>query len=108
MYREIKSFFQRGWRGYADSDIWSFDWYLRIVLSNGLKKFRKDPTGYPGHGEANTPKKWKKILKEMESGFRAVLEEDEKTGFGPKMNAAYKKEDKSLKLLSKWFGSLWD
>jgi len=45
--RKIKSFFQRGWRGWADEDTWNFDMYLAQVISEGVKHHKKYQTGIP-------------------------------------------------------------
>jgi hypothetical protein len=45
--REVKWFFQRAKRGYADSDVWGFDYYLTKVILGGLKRLRKDKCGCP-------------------------------------------------------------
>jgi hypothetical protein len=37
----IKSFFQRGKRGWADKDTWDFDYYLCEVISGGLKHLKE-------------------------------------------------------------------
>jgi hypothetical protein len=111
-FKEVKAFFQRGWRGYADSDLWGFDWYLNLILANGLKQFSKHIHSYPGYGGANSAKKWKAIITKMQEGFQAV-EDYENKGFekdknGAKMKVAYAKQLDSLKLMTKWFGHLWD
>jgi len=38
----VKSFFQRGFRGYANSDTWDFAWYLSEVISKGVKNLKKN------------------------------------------------------------------
>ena len=44
---KIRSFFQRGQRGYADEDIWGFDYYLTRVILGGLKQLKKNKCGCP-------------------------------------------------------------
>lgn len=113
--RDLKStahhFVQRGSRGYADSDIWSFDDYIQRVLTGGLKELSKNPLGYPDI-DGMTHKKWKETLKKMQSGFQAVIDYEDKgflkdKGF-KKMKLVYKEREESLKLLIKYFGALWD
>ena len=43
----IKSFFQRGIKGWANSDTWGFDSYLSKVIYNGLLHLKKHKHGYP-------------------------------------------------------------
>jgi len=112
IYKNIKSFLQRGWRGYAECDLWNFDSYLREILASGLKEYIKNINSYPGTKEVPTLKKWKKILEEMQEGFQAVIDYEE-TGWENDPcyllhKKVYKKQEKSLKLLTKWFDSLWD
>jgi hypothetical protein len=45
--KRVKWFFQRGWRGYADYDCWSFDNYLAKVIAGGLRDIAKHAHGYP-------------------------------------------------------------
>lgn len=110
--RGIRWFIQRGRRGYSDADLWSFDWYLRGILAKGLKQFAKNPLGWPAQGEAKEYKDWKKVLNKMADGFQAVIDFEEegwkKDKYFKKRKAAYKKQNESLKLLTKWFNDLWD
>lgn len=46
-YRDIKCFWQRGCRGYADRDIWSLDGYIALVLSRSLIALRDTKHGIP-------------------------------------------------------------
>jgi len=66
--REIKWFFQRGIRGYSDSDLWSLDDYLSKWLPKALKQFNERRLGHP---YALNDKKWDKILKDIIKGFEA-------------------------------------
>lgn len=43
----LKLWYQRAKRGYADSDVWSFDGYLSDVIVNGIKRLREKKHGYP-------------------------------------------------------------
>jgi hypothetical protein len=45
--KEVKWFFQRGWNGYSDFDVWGFNSYLARIICGGLKELRKYKTGYP-------------------------------------------------------------
>lgn len=67
----IKTFIQRGKRGYADSDTWDFHDYLTDVITGGLKQLRKYRHGTPAIINPKTgeyeydEKRWKKILDKM-------------------------------------------
>ncbi len=43
----VKRFIQRGYRGYADSDLWSLDSYLARTILSALIKFKGDLHGHP-------------------------------------------------------------
>ena len=45
--REIKWFYQRGTRGWADKDTWGFDHYLSKVISGGLNHLANKSIGHP-------------------------------------------------------------
>lgn len=60
--RNIKWFFQRGIRGYADCDVWDIDyWFLNTIIPM-LKQFNKTKHGYPGN---ITAEEWDKIIDKM-------------------------------------------
>ncbi len=105
---EIKWFFQRGKRGWADCDLWALDDYLAGWLPNALTELRKYQHGYPSE---LTFKKWQAIEKQMIKSFQAV----QKINDLPPNNSYYKnykklkKEfEKGGKLFIKYFFSLWD
>lgn len=45
--REIKWFFQRGIRGYADCDCWAIDEYFDRVIIPMIKSLKEGKNGYP-------------------------------------------------------------
>jgi len=58
----IRTFIQRGKRGWANSDSWSFDWYLAKVISEGVGNLIK----YGNH-EVHDSKAFKQIKKTFET-----------------------------------------
>ena len=47
IFRNIKSFFQRGTKGYCDEDLWEIDsWFLKI-MPKMLEEFKKKTMGWP-------------------------------------------------------------
>lgn len=47
IFRNIKSFFQRGIKGYCDEDLWEIDsWFLKI-MPKMLEEFKKKTNGWP-------------------------------------------------------------
>ncbi len=123
--KQVKFFYQRGKRGYADCDLWSLDYYITKIMIQALKQFKNNHGGYPGHGEAETPEKWDSIIEEMIVGFEAaqrVIDDDyfKTTGFpeqhkegDAKKWIKLSKEDQKIfkdkmKIFIKWYFHLWD
>lgn len=102
--RAIKDFWQRGRRGWADRDTWSFDTYLAELLAGALRHLAEHSHGHP---IGLTTEGWLAILSEMADGFEAwahlynLADADEE-------RAAYRKLQRSVRLLHRWFGHLWD
>ncbi len=110
-YSEIKYFLQRGWRGYADCDVWGFDLYLTELMADGLK-ILSEGIGYPGQGEMNTAKRWERALKLNAKRFQDVIDYEE-VGWETDKNykkrmKVYKEQKEALKFIVKWFNNLWD
>lgn len=60
--RNIKWFFQRGFRGYSDNDVWDMDgWFLSVIVPM-LKQLKETKHGYPCN---LTEKEWDNILSKM-------------------------------------------
>jgi hypothetical protein len=68
--RYIKRFWQRGIRGYGDSDVWNFDYYLATVISSGVKHLIK-------YGNSCWTKKDLASLKEIIKTFETANEINE-------------------------------
>ena len=111
LYKELRAFFQRGCRGYADVDIWGFYSYLNDILAGGLKGL-SEGCGYPGYGEMNTPEKWKYALESNAKRFENVTYYDEvgwEDDEGRKLEEkVYHEQKKALEFVVKWFNHLWD
>ena len=105
--REVECFFERGWYGYSYMDGWGLSWYLSTWLPHALRKFKKG-TGYPGYGEANTYKKWGKLVEKMALGFEAARKIEDLETNRKKIARLQKTEREGLGLFVKWFGHLWD
>ena len=69
--RRFVGFFQRGWRGYADHDVWSFDHYVAGVMSAGLKRLAANHCGYPTAFLPDYPTRWEHTLEEREAAYAA-------------------------------------
>lgn len=106
-YRYVKAFIQRGRRGYADSDLWEFDYYLAKVIGNGIGDLAKISHGYSD--KFSTFEEYADMLNEMSAGFLSYTDEFDLLELADKEAAlALKKLKKSLALFKKYFQSLWD
>lgn len=106
LYRHIKWFCQRGYRGYADCDVWSLDWYLCSWMPAALDELVANKTGHPC---GMTPELWIVRLNRMRDGFLSAREVSE-MNFSTTEQAQIlqKRMDKGLKMFTRYFLSLWD
>lgn len=118
--RQIKWFFQRGFRGWDDRVAWSIDYHIAKMLPLWLEELRRNKQGIPfemfnglpyedevnyTHSEESwkiATERWNKILDEMIVGFNAykdnnILEGEEREKF-----------NKGMELFVKHFENLWD
>lgn len=131
--KEIKYFFQRGFRGYADCDCWSIDtWFDRVVIPM-LQSLQKDRHGYPLN---MTDALWDTELERMIYYFTESTDEgcSEKNEYANQYDSIifgdftdnkniidkyfdreeqidrykYSMKQKGLKMFSKYFYNLWD
>jgi len=128
MFKSIKSFIQRGKRGYADSDWYSFHSYLTDIIIPNIRKLKDNVHGCPGDlwdesAKNNETHKWTEILEEIAQGFEAAKFLD---GYGyhkwvplpeggskleidtESLNNAYKKMTRGMELFGKYYINLWD
>lgn len=69
---KIKHFFQRGFKGYCDLDVWNlYDWF-ETIIPKMLTELRDSAHGYPTE---STPEEWNKILSDMIQCFKDSNEE---------------------------------
>jgi len=110
LYKEARAFLQRGFRGYADSDVWGFNDYLTDVLAGGLRGLAKG-ISYPGSEEMDTWEKWQYALESNAKRLENVTLYEE-SGWekdnGKSREAVYREQKKALKFIMKWFNHLWD
>jgi hypothetical protein len=118
LFREVKAFFERGYNGFAKSDVWSFDYYLSIMIPKALRQLADHHMGYPGTKEIDTDEKWIQILNQMADDieFYNIVEDrivdidnkKEWKKYQSDLKIAVIKRQKALKLLIHHFPSLWD
>lgn len=105
-YRAIKRGIQRGYRGWADEDIWGFDYYLSNIILGGLKRLKETKQGYPCD---LTKKEWSKILNKMIYTFKLNKSFFDGNKFFDKLSKKEQKRyNEGFKLFQIHFNSLWD
>lgn len=112
VWRNIKSFIQRGKRGYADSDVWNLNSYLSSWMPDALEKLRGEGhyAAYPmsilkkGMSDDEAKEKWDEIVNTIADGFRAAEDQNE---YGT-WDDLEKTRIKGMKLFIKHYHDLWD
>lgn len=132
--KEIKWFFQRGFRGYSDRDVWAIDVWFENTLIPMLEQLQKTKHGYPMD---MTEQQWNITLNAMIDYFKESTDEycSEKNEYEEEyLNSMYEDnqedfkklrdkwldrekkiedykthmKDEAFKLFSKYFYNLWD
>ena len=99
--RRIYWFFQRGFNGFSDQDVWNFDSYLAEVISKGLKQFR---TYY--HGEKPSKNELSDIILGFEENLK-VMNLDYKYN-SKSYKRAEERFNKGMELFKKYFNYFYD
>lgn len=83
------------------SDAWGADTYIAGVMAGMCEQLRRS-CSYP---ITTTPEEWESILAEMAEGFRRWANHWEDPDGG---REAYRLALRSIRLMHRWFGDLWD
>lgn len=106
-YYNAKAFWQRGKRGWSNSDTWGFDHHLSTVIRDGVKHLNENKHGWPG--EPMTYEEWGQILTEISEGMQAHLDIMDLLKTRPhEIPALEVKRDLAFDHLKKYWGNLWD
>lgn len=116
--RCVKSFWQRGRRGFSDVDCWNLGSYLNSWMPQAIRRL-KNGHGYPGFlinsfDPTDEESKaayatWQTMLEEMAQGFEASNALDEKLlPSDPGWEVAQQKVEKGMALFAKHHMALWD
>jgi hypothetical protein len=103
--RSLRAFWQRGRRGWADEDVWSFHSYLARVIREGIRELACINHGHPAE---LTVSEWAAILAEIEEGMWAATRLDEASYIGDNPETDKALFDTAMTNLHKWFFALWD
>jgi hypothetical protein len=105
-YYDIKAFWQRGKRGWSNSDAWSFDTYLAKVIRDGVQHLNDTKHGWPG--EPMTYEEWGQILTEISEGMQAHIEIADVFTEQQRLPALEAKRALAFTHLAAYFPHLWD
>lgn len=126
LFKNLKWYWQRATRGYADCDVWSLDGYLSEIIPPVIRKLKTGcgcPSELYDKEKVNDECwKWKKILEEIAQGFEAYrgLNEmkyyvNKKTEKGYEHSVDVEKQknfqekfDRGIELFVKYYTNLWD
>jgi len=104
LYDHVEAFIQRGYRGYADRDIWGLDYYLAGWMPAALEQLRRTKHGTP---LGMTPKGWDTRLTIIVDGFKAAKAMDDIPGV-KRYRQLKRQMDKGLKMFAECYLNLWD
>ncbi len=105
-YYRVKWFIQRGYRGYADCDVWSLDYYLSGWMPEALARLQANKIGHP---IGMTQKGWDTRLEKMKQGFIEARKVSDMVYMTPQdCTRAQRRMEAGLKVFAKHFLSLWD
>lgn len=110
LLRYLKSFYQRGRYGWDYSDVFSADEYLSRIIPQMIR-YLMTKNGYPT--QLNSIEEWHDILEKIAYGFERynnfqnIFIGNSTKEYENEYKKVRKDLDKSLKLLIKYFDSLW-
>ena len=118
--RKLKWFYQRGSRGYADSDVWSLDWHLTHFMGKALRDLANQVHGTPiidtgreikdiNDCDTLTLEEWKATILYIAETFdigRKIEEMEYNTLEEQKV--ALKRFEQGMKMFTEYFFNLWD
>ena len=117
IYRKIKKFIQRGFRGWAEEDVWSLHYHLARIISESVHRLRLTSHGYPC--VLKDEYEWDDILSKIEMAFSLAMYEDalirfvdckeSPSGYKTARNEEMEKSiEEGMDLFKKYFFNLWD
>ncbi len=111
LWMDLKAFYQRGTRGYADLDVWAIDDYVAQWMPKALTRLKDNKIGYPMALDKypDPVAMWEYYLSRMIVGFEAHQQRSsmEYKDLAEAM-VLQRKQDEGLKLFAEFYDSLWD
>ncbi len=112
--RCIRWYFVRGWRGWAECDMWSFDSYLTSWVGDALRHLNKHRNGcYPSY--LASEEEWTEIIEKIAIGFDIPAIQDELTleeggyeEYKKKWDELEERRIEGMTLFVKHYHGLWD
>ena len=114
--RNIKSFYQRGKRGYADCDVWNLDMYLVKVMGGAINRLAETTHSYPNGYEEYED--WTKDLKDIAELITKLYPDDnvnwdlEGSQFRENYDKVLEEAEVASEVVFDWlkehFNDLWD
>jgi len=105
LFRHLKWAWQRVYRGWDDTVVWSIDYYLAQYMPIWLRKLKEDKKGIPiGMSE----EEWDIVLYKITTGFEVAYKIIEMDYDEHGQEIAYKKFEEGMDLFKEYFFSLWD
>lgn len=98
----VKSFLQRGKRGWSDGDVWGLSHYLSKTIAETVAHLKETNHGYPC---GLTEGKWIDILNEISRTFELAKRMDENELYYIKSIRQRKKWQKTVDGINKTYGS---
>lgn len=103
----IWAFFQRGWRGYADRDLWDMGSYLSCWLPKALRQLARTTCDHPSDTVSET--EWIVLLNKMADGFEAYQRLIDLSYTGKDEQEALQQQARyGMRLFVERLGDLWE
>ena len=106
----LRMAWQRARWGYSDDQLWSLNFALAKLTVAGCHAMREWGHGYPAefseeYGNGRGWEGWEEILRKIEEGFQAWLDE---AGHFYEKSEQEAKFKEAMELYAEWFSGLWD
>ena len=122
LWLQVKWFFQRGARGYADNSTWSIDWYLCGWMGKALRELADNvhgvpcveiirdgkPADDPNDAEFMTLEEWQFTIRYIAETFDLGRKIQDYDVPGEKMEAAILRFQHGMRMFTEYFFNLWD